>query len=79
MPAMITITLRRIKLRLFTILIACLIVLGLCWGVPRFYDFLASGSENEEYMELDDPVRVETVPDAELRGTWLTVLGREAK
>lgn len=76
---MITITLRRIKLRLLTILIACLIVLGLCWGVPQFYDFLAAGSDDEEYMELDDPVRVEAAPNAELRGTWLTVFGRETK
>lgn len=68
------ITLRRLKVRLLTVFVACLVLLGLCWGVPRCYAFLAA--EEEEFEELDDPVRVETDPDAESIGTWLRVFGQ---
>lgn len=71
---MLILTLRRVRSTMLSILVACLILLGLCWGVPRCYDYLAS--EDDEFKELDDPVRVEAFPDAETTGNWLRVFGR---
>lgn len=67
---MFIITLRRLKERLLTVLVACLILLAICWGVPRAYDLLAS-EEEEEFKELDDPVRVQTDLDSEMTAEWL--------
>lgn len=70
---MFIITLRRLKVRLLTVLVACVVLLGLCWGVPRCYDFLAA--EEEDFKELDDPVRVEAMPDGAATGAWLRAFG----
>jgi len=64
------ITLRRLKERLLAVLIACLILLSICWGLPRAYDLLASEGE-EEFEELDDPVRVDADFSPEMTAEWL--------
>lgn len=73
---MLMITLRRLKTRLATILIACLILLALCWGVPRAYGFFAS-EEEEEFEEWKDPVRVDAGSDLESTVQWLNAFGRD--
>ena len=67
---MFIITLRRLKERLLAVLVACLILLAICWGLPRAYDVLAS-EEDEEFKELDDPVRVQIESDSEMTAEWL--------
>lgn len=73
---MFIITLRRLKSRLFTVLVACLVLLALCWGVPRAYELLASESE-EEFEELKDPVRVDAEEDVEATAEWLKAFSGE--
>ena len=70
---MLMITMRRLKSRLTTLLIAIAILICLCYGLPRFYDYLATNDEN--LKKLDDPVRVEAFPDTESRAMWLRVFG----
>lgn len=70
---MLIIALRRLKARLTAFLIAVVILLVLCYGVPRFYDFLATN--DEDFKKLDDPVRVEAFPDTETKAMWLRIFG----
>lgn len=70
---LLIIALRRLKARLAAALIAVVILLALCYGMPRFYDFLAKN--DEDFKKLDDPVRVEAFPDTETRAMWLRIFG----
>lgn len=70
---MLIIALRRLKSRLYALLIAIVILLTLCYGVPRFYDYLATN--DEDLKKLDDPVRVEAFPDTESKAMWLRIFG----
>ncbi len=65
----------RLRRRLAALFAAVCILLALCWGVPRFYGFLTAENE-EEFQELDDPVRVENVPDPETTADWLNFFSR---
>lgn len=70
---LLIITLRRLKARLVAVLIAVLVLLVLSYGLPRFYDFLATN--DEDFKKLDDPVRVEAFPDTESKAMWLRIFG----
>lgn len=67
------IILRKLRSKLLAILAACLIFLGLCWGLPGAYHFLAS--EKQDFRNLDDPVRVEIDQSAEDTALWLNAFG----
>ena len=67
------IILRRLRRKLLTVLAACLILLGLCWGLPEAYRFLAT--EKQDYRNLDDPVRVEKEEVPEDIALWLNTFG----
>ncbi len=70
---MLIIALRRLKAKLTAVLIAVVILLALCYGMPHFYDFLAKN--DEDFEKLDDPVRVEAFPDTETKAMWLRIFG----
>lgn len=73
---MFIITLRRLKMRLITALVAVFILSALCWGIPRAYAFFAS-TEEEEFEKLEDPVRVDAGNHMENTAQWLNAFGRD--
>lgn len=73
MRLLFIIAFRRLRARLTAIFIAIVILLVLCYGIPRFYDFLATN--DEDFKKLDDPVRVEAFPDTETKAMWLRIFG----
>ena len=70
------ITLRRLRSRLVTVLIAVLVLIALCQGLPAAYEFLAAEAEEEEFEKLDDPVRVKGGGDPGFTAEWLSVFGQ---
>ncbi|MBQ1251285.1 MAG: hypothetical protein IIY02_00055 [Firmicutes bacterium] len=73
---MFIITLRQLRSRLLTVLIAILVLIALCQGLPAAYDFLAAEAEEEEFEKLDDPVRVKGEEDTAFTAEWLSVFGQ---
>ena len=73
---MFIITLRQLRSRLLTVLIAILVLIALCQGLPAAYDFLAAEAEEEEFEKLDDPVRVKVEDDTAFTAEWLSVFGQ---
>lgn len=71
---MFIITLRRLKIRIVTALVTCLILSALCWGIPRAYAFFASTDE-KEFEKLEDPVRVDAGDRMEDTAQWLNAFG----
>ncbi|MBQ6810520.1 MAG: hypothetical protein IJO94_03845 [Firmicutes bacterium] len=72
---MFIITLRRLRSRLLAVLIAIVVLIALCQGLPAAYEFLAAADE-EEFEKLEDPVRVKAEDDAVFTAEWLSVFGQ---
>lgn len=53
-----------------TLCVAVVILAALCWGLPRIYALLGAEGD-DEFRELEDPVRVEAAPDPENTADWL--------
>lgn len=64
-----------LRRRVVTFFIAVLVILALCWSVPRFYGLLSAETE-EDFEDLGDPVRVEIPADAENTADWLNYFSK---
>lgn len=73
---LLVITLRNLRRKLFTLGIACLLLVLLVYGVPHMYSTL-SAQKDEEFRTLDEPLRVETTPSAEEKAQWFNIMDQE--